>query len=152
MNPIQTSRQGDSTSVRRANLTHGTINDFAHHSLSVGSKRETETTCTLFLSKKQSRNRVLQISHRCSLLHHHQRTKRLQGSPLSSTIPAPPQLPTTHVHCASCHRCQHTQFRYVPSAKRSRNCIRDRSALFTTSWYFFDFLFTSQDVIQLRRC
>ena len=32
-------------------MTHGTRNDFAHHSLSVGSKKETEVARTLFLRK-----------------------------------------------------------------------------------------------------
>ena len=84
----------------RTNSTHGTINDFAHQPLSVRSKRETETTCPLFLSKKQPRNRVPQFIHHCSLLHHREKTKRLQDTLLPSTILAPPVLSTSYVYCA----------------------------------------------------
>ena len=94
MSPIQTSRQGGSDLSQESKLD--SWHDFAHHPLSVGSKWETESTYTLFLSKR----RVPQFIHHCSLLHHHRKTKRLQGSLLSSTIPGPLLLPTSYVYCA----------------------------------------------------
>ena len=45
----------------------------------------------------------------------------------------------------SCHRCQQTQSRCVPSSKRSRNCIRNR--LVDDFVVLFDFMFSRPKMI-----